>query len=88
MKVSEVVAELTGHQPDGHVVVSEVDSMNMFVVESVMKEEDKLPLLMVRPVGRKQNHRLSWRLRGLVSPTKFPEFIIRIRFFAQKRKPS
>jgi hypothetical protein len=52
MKVSEVVAELIGHQPDGHVVVSEVDSMNMFMVESVMKEEGKLPLLMVRPVGR------------------------------------
>jgi hypothetical protein len=52
MKVSEVVAELTGHQPDGHVVVSEIDSMNMFMVESVMKEEGKLPLLMVRPIGR------------------------------------
>ena len=52
MKVSEVVAELTGHQPDGHVVVSEVDSMNTFMVESVTKEEGKLPLLMVRQIGR------------------------------------
>jgi len=52
MKVSEVVAELTGHQPDGHVVVSEIDSMNMFVVESVIKEEGKLPVLNARPIGR------------------------------------
>lgn len=54
MKASEVVAELTGHQPDGHVVVSEINAVpdNLFVVESVMKEEGKLPLLMARAIGR------------------------------------
>jgi hypothetical protein len=52
MKVSEIVAELTGHQPDGHVVVSEIDapSNNTFIVMSVLKEDGKLPLLMARRI--------------------------------------
>jgi hypothetical protein len=36
----------------------------------------------------KQDHQLSWRLRELVSPTKFPEFFIRVTFFRQKPKSS
>lgn len=33
MKVSQLVAGLEGHQPDGHVIVSEIDAAphNMFV---------------------------------------------------------
>lgn len=52
LKVSEVVADLTGHQLDGHVVVCEIDSMNTFLIESVLKEAGKLPVLKVRPVRR------------------------------------
>jgi hypothetical protein len=32
----------------------------------------------------KQDHQLSRHLRELISPTKFPEFIIRIRISRQK----
>jgi hypothetical protein len=54
MKVSELVAQLEGHQPDGHVVIQEIDAVSnsLFVVESVMKEEGKIPLLKVRAIGR------------------------------------
>jgi hypothetical protein len=50
MKVSELVAELNGHQPDGPVVIEEIDGIDntLFVVESIAKEEGKIPLLMVR----------------------------------------
>jgi hypothetical protein len=36
----------------------------------------------------KQEHHLSRHLRQLISPTKFPEFLIRISFFRQKPKRS
>ncbi len=50
MKVSELVAELEIHQPDGHVVIQEIDAIpdKLFVVESVVKEDGMLPLLMGR----------------------------------------
>ena len=50
MKVSELVAELNGWQPDGHVVVREIDSVNIFFIESILKEAGKLPLLVARQV--------------------------------------
>jgi hypothetical protein len=55
MKVSEVVAELTDHQPDGQVVVSEIDAVpdRVLVIESVVKEVGMLPLLMGRRLQSK-----------------------------------
>jgi hypothetical protein len=54
MKVSELVAELTGHQPDGQVVMREIDGVDnaVFLLESIVKEEGKVPLLMARAIGR------------------------------------
>ena len=50
MKVSELVAELSGHQPDGHVVIREIDAVpdRILMVESILKETGSLPLLMAR----------------------------------------
>jgi hypothetical protein len=52
MKVSELVAELTGHQPDGQVVIREIDAIpdRILMVESILKEDGKLPLLMGRRI--------------------------------------
>lgn len=43
MKVSELVAELNGHQPDGNVVIQEIDAVanTLFIVESVVKEQGR-----------------------------------------------
>jgi hypothetical protein len=59
MKVSEVVTALTGHQPNGPVVIQEIGGMDaLFVVESIAKEEGKVPLLMVRSIQRNPYGRL------------------------------
>lgn len=52
MKVSELVTELTGHKPDGHVVIREIDAVpdRILMVESIVKEAGMLPLLMGRRV--------------------------------------
>jgi hypothetical protein len=36
----------------------------------------------------KQEHQLSRRLQELISPTRFPEFLIRVSFFRKKPKSS
>jgi hypothetical protein len=77
MKVSELVAELTGHQPDGHVMIQEIDGMSndLFVVESVLKEDGKLPLLMARRIPT-----------SMGPPTaRFPEIVVQEAFAAHMR---
>lgn len=52
MKISELVAHLNGHQPDGHIVIREIDAVpdRLLMVESIVKEEGKVPLLMGRRI--------------------------------------
>jgi len=52
MKVSEVVTALTDHQPDGPVVIQEIDAVStFFLVESVTKK-DGVPILMARHLNK------------------------------------
>jgi hypothetical protein len=77
MKVSELVAALEGHQPDGQVVVSEIDAapQNILVVMSVLKEQGKVPLLQARQVPT-----------SMGPPTaRFPEIVVQEAFAAHMR---
>jgi hypothetical protein len=52
MKVSELVSALEGHQPDGPVLIREIDAVpdRILAVESIVKEADMVPLLMGRRI--------------------------------------
>jgi hypothetical protein len=65
MKVSELVAELNGHQPDGEVVIQEIDGVGnaIFLIESIVNEDGSLPLLMARSVDRNPYGRIPETLK-------------------------
>jgi hypothetical protein len=52
MKVFELLSELKDHRPNAPVVISEIDAAptNLFIIESIIKEDNKCPLLMVRRI--------------------------------------